>query len=158
MKISTAKLKELVTEALRQDREQWDREEIDFAARQERHRQKWQSNYSQDWAVTAHKILEAVDNGKPVTPDMFPHADGARTNPYYLSDIAVYTPLSANSRHEKQIVSGKAEYKAPESLLRFQALLDLVEDDTLTTSALKDHGLANLDNRLLQYINLAVVR
>lgn len=158
MKINTAKLRALVDEALAQDRAVWDKEEQDFETRKQKHLEKWRADYADAWADSAKKISAAIRAGKPITADLFPHADGARTNPYYLSDIAVYSPIAPNSRHEKQIASGKAEYQAPQSLLKFRALLDLVEDDTLTTSALKDHGLANLDQRLMQYISMAVDR
>jgi hypothetical protein len=42
--------------------------------------------------------------------------------------------------------------------VRFLAFLEVVEDDTISTSALRDHGLVNLQNRILAYIHEATER
>jgi hypothetical protein len=152
MKISTAKLKELVEKALEDDKRQWEQEELDFEARKAKSREDWIQTWGEKWVIAADEIYRKVAAGEPIVESDLPKdRDG-------YSRIATYAEPRTNSRHERDYVLGKAEYKQPQDLVRFLAFLEVVEDDTISTSALRDHGLVNLQNRILAYIHEATER
>lgn len=152
MIIVTRKLKELVDQALLEDRKKWDDEEVNFVARKAKHREDWLAKYGQDWLAACEKIKQKIAAGEPITKEDMP-GDGTRWH-----DPAFFSEQRPDSRHEKDIVAGKAVYKAPRDLLEFQRFLELVDGDTVSTSALKDHGLVNLQTRILQFLHDSVER
>jgi hypothetical protein len=154
MQISTQKLRDLVDEALRQDALQWQQEELDFVARQQKHHDEWLEKFGQQWVAAATTITEKIGRGEPITTDDLPKD----RDKYGYRDVVLFSSLRPESRHEKDYVKGTAVYKQPRDLVQFRAFLETVEGDTISTSALKDHGFANLQNRVIAYIHEATVR
>jgi hypothetical protein len=151
--INTARLKELVEQALLEDKKKWDDDEVSLRAKQDKHREDWVAKYGPEWDGAADKIKVKVAAGEPIVREDLPASDdGWRDRP------ATYVPLNPGSRHERDVLSGKATYKAPRDLLEFRRFLDLVEGDTVSSSALKQHGLVNLQQRILQFLHDSVER
>jgi len=149
MQINTAKLRELVGHALAEDKRVWEQEEVDFEAKCAKRRQDWLDRNSASWSEFSKTIIEKVRAGVPITEDDVPEDPNADR----YSRKAFFSELRPSSRHEKDYVKGVAVYTPPKDLVRFQAFLELVEGDTITTSALKDHGLAQINSKVLQFVH-----
>lgn len=143
MLFNRVKLIEMIRAAL-------DAQEADHKAAYEKeqrdaavYREKWIEKYNVQWNTVALEIQSRVRNGEPITSDIVP-----MDNTGYGTRHAFFSPMSTKKT---------PDWEPPRDVTALLAILESSTDAAVSTSALKDHGVANL-RHLVANLGAAVQR
>lgn len=137
MKFNRKELRDAVQRAIDEQYNNHFRVEAEYQRGLDHNRQEWFMNYHQKWLDALEAAQKKLRTGEPVTEDDFPRVSD------YGSRHAFFRDESITKRNQR-IPRPPTQPQISPELISLREVLDVCEDDYVTTSGLSDMGFGSL--------------